>query len=84
MLGAALALAVAAVAVIGILGTRAAQASAPAGRTRLLGSLYTDLLPAVDARLFKLAQLHADDPPAEHADNVRFGRQWSAGPRRSA
>src|SRR5690349_3868033 len=114
MLGAALALVVAAVAVIGILGTRAAtrqgneiagdelttavvtgqlarsmdaayaaglaaaQASAPAGRTRLLASLYTDLLPAVDARLFKLDQLHADDPPAEHADIVRFGRQWDA------
>jgi GGDEF domain-containing protein len=114
MLGAALALVVAAVAVIGIGGTRAAtgqgneiagdelatavvtgqlarsmdaayaaglaavQASVPAERARLLGSLYTTLLPAVDARLFALDQLHADDPPAEHADIARFGRQWAA------
>jgi diguanylate cyclase with GGDEF domain len=114
MLGAALALVVAAVAAVGILGTRAAtgqgnelagdelttavvtgqlarsmdaayaaglaalRASVPAERSRLLGSLYTTLLPAVDARLFALDQLHADDPPAEHADIERFGRQWAA------
>jgi diguanylate cyclase (GGDEF)-like protein len=114
MLGAALALVVAAVAVIGILGTRAAtgegneiagdelttaivtgqlarsmdaayaagqaatRSSVPSGRSRILGSLYTTLLPAVDARLFALDQLHAADGPAEHADIERFGRQWAA------
>jgi len=114
LLGAALALVVAAVAAIGIGGTRAAtgqgnelagdelttavvtgqlarsmdaayaaglaavQASVPAERSRLLGSLYTTLLPAVDARLFALDQLHAGDPPAEQADIARFGRQWAA------
>src|SRR5262245_10347423 len=113
MLGAALALVVAAVAAIGILGTRAAteqgneiagdelttavvtgqlarsmdaayaagqaavRSSVPAERSRLLGSLYADLLPAVDARLFTLDQLHAADPPAEHADIERFGQEWA-------
>ena len=114
MLGVALALVVAVVAAIGILGTRAAtgrgneiagdelttalvtgqlarsmdaayaagqaavRSSVPAERSRLLGSLYAHLLPAVDARLFTLDQLHADDPPAEYADLERFGRQWAA------
>ncbi len=113
MLGVALALVVAAVAAIGISGTRAATgqgneiagdelttaivtgqlarsidaaytagqeavSAAPAQRSRLLSSLYTQLLPAVDARLFTLNQLHADDRPAEHADIERFGRQWAA------
>jgi len=59
-------------------GLAAVQASVPAERSRLLGSLYANLLPAVDARLFTLDQLHADDPPAEYADIVRFGRQWAA------
>jgi len=114
MLGVALALVVAVVAAIGILGTRAAtgrgneiagdelttalvtgqlarsmdaayaagqaavRSSVPAERSRLLGSLYAHLLPAVDVRLFTLDQLHADDPPAEYADLERFGRQWAA------
>src|SRR5690242_2183149 len=114
VLGVALAVVVAAVAAIGILGVRAAtgqgneiagdelaaavvtgqlarsmdaayaaglaavQASGPAERARLLGSLYANLLPAVDGRLFTLDRLHADDPPAEHADIVRFARQWAA------
>jgi diguanylate cyclase (GGDEF)-like protein len=112
-LGAALALVVAAVAVIGILGTRAATEqvnaisgdelttavvtgqmarsmdaayavgqeavrAAPAERARLLASLYTSLLPAADARLFALEQLHAADGPAEHADIELFGRQWAS------
>lgn len=42
-------------------GLAAVQASVPAERSRLLGSLYTNLLPAVDARLVTLDQLHADD-----------------------
>ncbi len=59
-------------------GQQAVLATAPAERSRLLGSLYTSLLPAVDARLFTLEQLHAADPPAEHADIELFGRQWAA------
>jgi diguanylate cyclase (GGDEF)-like protein len=114
MLGTALALAVAVVAVIGILATRSAtgqgnviagdelttaivtgqlarsmdaaytagqeavRATTPAERSRLLGSLYASLLPAVDAGLFTLDQLHAADPQAERADIVLFGRQWAA------
>jgi ABC-type Na+ efflux pump permease subunit len=112
-LGVALALVVAAVAAIGIMGTRSAtekgneiaddelttaivtgqlarnmdaayavgqeavQATVPAERSQLLGTLYASLLPAVDARLFALEQLHAADPPAEHADIELFGRQWA-------
>jgi diguanylate cyclase (GGDEF)-like protein len=57
---------------------QAVQATAPAERSRLLGTLYTSLLPAVDARLFALDQLHATDPPAERADIELFARQWAA------
>src|ERR1700677_3203934 len=49
-------------------GEQAALTTQPAQRSGLLGSLYTTLLPAVDAQLFSLQQLHAGDPPAEHAD----------------
>jgi diguanylate cyclase (GGDEF)-like protein len=59
-------------------GQQAVQATVPAERSRLLGTLYTSLLPAVDARLFALDQLHAADPPAEHADIDLFDRQWAA------
>ena len=59
-------------------GEQAALATQPAQRSRLLGSLYTSLLPAVDAELFSLEQLHAGDPPAEHADLDLFIRQWTA------
>src|ERR1700683_452649 len=59
-------------------GEQAAQAAQPAQRSRLLGSLYTSLLPAVDAQLFTLEQLHASDPPAEHADVQLFISQWTA------
>jgi diguanylate cyclase (GGDEF)-like protein len=59
-------------------GEQAAQAAQPAQRSRLLGSLYTSLLPAVDAQLFTLEQLHANDPPAEHADIQLFISQWTA------
>ena len=40
-------------------GERAALATQPAERSRLLGSLYTSLLPAAGAELFSLEQLHA-------------------------
>lgn len=59
-------------------GAQAAQASQPAQRARLLGSLYTSLLPEVDAQLSTLQQLHAGDPPAEHADLQLFISQWTA------
>ena len=59
-------------------GQAAVRASDQAERTRLLGTLYTSLLPAVDAQLFALERLHAADPPAEHADVVLFIRQWTA------
>src|SRR5260370_15962501 len=49
-------------------GETALRAADPADRSRLLGSLYTSLLPAVDAQLFSLERLHARHPPAEHAD----------------
>jgi diguanylate cyclase (GGDEF)-like protein len=59
-------------------GEQAALATQPAERSRLLGSLYTSLLLAVDADLFSLKQLHAGDPPAELADLAMFIRQWTA------
>ena len=59
-------------------GQEAVRAAGPAERSRLLGQLYTSLLPAVDARLFSLERLHAGDPPAEHADIALLVRQWTA------
>jgi diguanylate cyclase (GGDEF)-like protein len=59
-------------------GEQAALTTQPAQRSQLFRSLYTSLLPAVDAKLFSLEQLHADDPPAEHADIELFVRQWTA------
>jgi diguanylate cyclase (GGDEF)-like protein len=50
----------------------------PAIRSQLLGTLYTSLIPKVDAHLFSLQQLHAGDPPAERADLALFIRQWTA------
>jgi diguanylate cyclase (GGDEF)-like protein len=50
--------------------------SDPAQRARLLGWLYTSLLPATDAQLSALVQLHAQDPPATHADIERLVSQW--------
>ena len=59
-------------------GETALQAADPAERSRLLGSLYTSLLPAIDAQLFSLEQLHTGDPPDEYADLELFIRQWTA------
>jgi diguanylate cyclase (GGDEF)-like protein len=58
-------------------GQAAVLATQPAQRSRLLGSLYTSLLPAIDAELFSLQQLHADDPPDEQASFELFIRQWT-------
>ncbi|MGD0246161.1 MAG: hypothetical protein ABSB59_38335, partial [Streptosporangiaceae bacterium] len=59
-------------------GEAALRAADPATRSRLLGTLYTSLLPGIDARLFALQQLHVGDPPAERADMALFVRQWDA------
>jgi diguanylate cyclase (GGDEF)-like protein len=45
-------------------------------RSRLLGLLYTSILPATDTQLAYLERLHANDPPAEHANVELFVRQW--------
>src|SRR5260370_39348157 len=58
-------------------GQAAVLATQPAQRSRLLGSLYTSLLPAIYAELFSLQQLHADDPPDEQASFELFLRQWT-------
>ena len=59
-------------------GQDALRAADPATRSRLFGTLYTSLLPAVDAQLLSLQQLHAGDSPAERADLELFTRQWGA------
>jgi hypothetical protein len=59
-------------------GEAAFLAPGPAERSRLLGFLYSSLLPAADARLYSLERLHADDPPAERAGLERLVRQWAA------
>ena len=59
-------------------GQATVRATNSAERARLLATLYTSLLPAVDAQLFALERLHAADPPAEHADVALFIRQWTA------
>jgi diguanylate cyclase (GGDEF)-like protein len=59
-------------------GEQAALATQPAQRSRLVGSLYTSLLPAIDSELFSLVALHVGDPPAEHADLELFIGQWTA------
>ena len=59
-------------------GEAALRSADPAMRSRLLGTLYTSLVPAVDAHLFSLERLHVGDPPAEHADIALFIRQWTA------
>jgi diguanylate cyclase (GGDEF)-like protein len=56
----------------------AVQAGPSAGRTRLLGTLYTSLLPTADAQLFSLQQLHAGDSPAGQADIRLLSQQWTA------
>jgi GGDEF domain-containing protein len=46
-------------------GEEAFLAPGAARRSQLLGSLYTSLLPAVDAQLGYLQRLHAGDPSGE-------------------
>ena len=59
-------------------GEAALRATVPAERSRLLRSLNTSLLPAVDTQLSSLVKLHSGDPPAEYADLELFIRQWTA------
>jgi diguanylate cyclase (GGDEF)-like protein len=58
-------------------GEAAFLVSGPAARSRILGGLYTRLLPATDARLSTLARLHVHDSPAEHGAFERLVRQWA-------
>jgi diguanylate cyclase (GGDEF)-like protein len=59
-------------------GEEAFLTSESAQRVRLLGLLYTSLLPATGAELLALEQFHAEDPPSERADIEQFVRQWTA------
>jgi diguanylate cyclase (GGDEF)-like protein len=45
-------------------------------RSRLLGWMYTTLLPTTDDEVTDLVRLHAGDQPAELADIRRLVRQW--------
>jgi diguanylate cyclase (GGDEF)-like protein len=57
-------------------GEQAFLTSAAAQRAQLLGLLYTSVLPATDAELTVVEQLHAADPAAERADMALFEQQW--------
>jgi diguanylate cyclase (GGDEF)-like protein len=61
-----------------VTGEEAFLTTNPGQRSRLLGWLYTSLLPATDQQLTALVQLHAGDPPAVRADIEQFVRQWTA------
>jgi diguanylate cyclase (GGDEF)-like protein len=58
-------------------GEEAFLASAETQRAQLLGQVYSSILPATDAQLTVLEQLHAGDARAERADIEQFGRQWT-------
>jgi diguanylate cyclase (GGDEF)-like protein len=59
-----------------VTGEEAFLTTNPALRSRLLGWLYAIQLPGTDAELSTFEQLHAADPPAQHADVEQFVRQW--------
>jgi diguanylate cyclase (GGDEF)-like protein len=59
-------------------GEEAFLVSGSAQQARLLGSLYTSIIPATDAQLFYLERLHAGDAAAEHAKFELFVREWTA------
>ena len=59
-------------------GETVLRSADPAARSRLLGALYTSLVPAVDAHVFSLGQLPAIDTAADRADLALFNRQWTA------
>ena len=58
-------------------GEAALTTTVPATRASQLGTLYTSLFPTIDAEIFTLLRLHADDPAAEHDDIEQFLSQWS-------
>ena len=58
-------------------GEAALTTAAPATRASQLGRLYTSLFPTIDAELFTLQRLHADDPAIEHNDIELFLSQWN-------
>ncbi len=58
-------------------GEAALTTAAPATRASQLGRLYTSLFPTIDAELFTLQRLHADDPAIEHNDIELFLQQWN-------
>ncbi len=58
-------------------GEAALTTSVPATRASQLGTLYTSLFPTIDAELFTLLRLHADDPTPEHNDIELFLSQWN-------
>ena len=57
-------------------GEQAFLASATAQRARLLDEVDTSILPATDAELTMVEQLHVHDPAVERADINLFVRQW--------
>ena len=59
-----------------VTGEEAFLASGSARQSRLLGSLYTSILPAADTQLSYLERLHAGDSAAERADIEQFAGQW--------
>jgi diguanylate cyclase (GGDEF)-like protein len=57
-------------------GETAFLAPGLAERSRLIGVLYSSLLPAADVRLNSVARLHVADSPAERVGIERLVRQW--------
>jgi diguanylate cyclase (GGDEF)-like protein len=57
-------------------GEEAFLTSGSARQSRLLGLLYTSILPAADTQLADLQRLHAGDPAAERAGIEQFAQQW--------
>ena len=58
-------------------GEAALTTTVPATRASQLGTLYTSLFPTIDAEIFTLLRLHADDPTPEHNDIELFLSQWN-------
>jgi diguanylate cyclase (GGDEF)-like protein len=61
-----------------VTGEEAFLTANPGMRSHLLGSLYTTLLPAIDANMTNLVRLDATDRPAVRADIQQLARQWVA------
>lgn len=60
------------------LGVQALALSPDRGRRVQLGrTLYDELLPATEAALIELDRIHGNDDPAERAELVPLGQQWT-------